>query len=80
MATIIFCASFYSLIYFFEDFWIWLSQVSSYTYVSTSPGKIQWHRITFGVMCSIVMASGTLQYLLHFSRRFRAFCESRRKS
>lgn len=76
IATIIFCVTFYTFIYFFEDFWIWLSRLTSYNYVPTSPGKNQWHRITFGVMCTIVVVSGTLQYLIHMSRRFRAFRNS----
>lgn len=72
--TIIFCVCFYSIIYYLEDFWLWMSRVSSYTYVPTSPGKIRWHRLTFGFMAFVIAASATIQYIVHLTRRIRAHC------
>ena len=77
IGVVAFCAGIYFLIYFYEDFWLWLSEVTSYSYVPTSAGKVKLHRFAFGALCIFGVTSATFQYAIHLTRRIRAFRAAR---
>ena len=61
----------YMSVYYDQEFWLWLSQVTSYEYTPAPPRKVMWHKLTFGWLCGLGIVVMTFNYGVHVVRRIR---------
>ena len=80
LGLMVFFIAVYLSIYHYEEFWIWISQVTSYEYTPTLPRKVMWHKLTFGWLCGLGIFVMTFNYGVHVVRRIRARIEENKKA
>jgi hypothetical protein len=72
VCSLTFCAAIYLIVYYDEDFGIWISTFTPHVHVPTPPAKVAWHRLTFGTACAIGALAASLEFLMTLYARIKA--------